>query len=129
MVSQPVFPPSFPAKPKSSNQPPPLSRPQQNSSEPAKTAPRTISGATPSLEAIVQTAFEKGYSDVHLGIGEQPRYRARGEMLTTNWPVTSTDVFRGWLQEILTPQQIDGFFGRRNLMDPMPSHSSGFAST
>ena len=58
----------------------------------------------------METAFEKGYSAVHLGVGEQPRYRARGEMLTTNWPATSTAVFRGWLQEILTPQQIDGFF-------------------
>ena len=76
----------------------------------------------------METAFEKGYSDVHLGVGEQPRYRARGEMLTTNWPVTSTAVFRGWLQEILTPQQIDGFSGKRNSMDPTPSLSYGSAS-
>ena len=112
MVSQPVFPPSFPAKPKSTNQP--LPSPQRTPTNPGPTTTKTAStagdGGNPSLEAIVQTAFEKGYSDVHLGVGEQPRYRARGEMLTTNWPVTSTAVFRGWLQEILTPQQIDGFF-------------------
>ncbi len=58
----------------------------------------------------MRTAYENGHSDVHLGVGEQPRYRARGEMLTTEWPVTTLAVFRGWLQEILTPQQIDAFF-------------------
>ena len=111
-VSQSVFPPSFPAKPKASNQPPPSPQrtPGPTNPGPNKTALTAGAGGGPSLEAIVQTAFEKGYSDVHLGVGEQPRYRARGEMLTTNWPVTSTAVFRGWLQEILTPQQIDGFF-------------------
>ena len=30
-------------------------------------------------------------------------------MLTTEWPVTTPAMFQGWLQEILTPQQIDGF--------------------
>ena len=30
-------------------------------------------------------------------------------MQGTEWPVTKADVFQGWLQEILTPQQIDGF--------------------
>ena len=112
VVSQPVFPPSFPAKPKTSNQPPPSPQrtPTPTNPGPTQTASTAGAGGTPSLEAIVETAFEKGYSDVHLGVGEQPRYRARGEMLTTNWPVTSTAVFRGWLQEILTPQQIDGFF-------------------
>ena len=112
VVSQSVFPPSFPAKPKTSNQPPPSPQrtPTPANPGPTQTASTAGAGGTPSLEAIVETAFEKGYSDVHLGVGEQPRYRARGEMLTTNWPVTSTAVFRGWLQEILTPQQIDGFF-------------------
>ena len=30
-------------------------------------------------------------------------------MQGTEWPVTRSDVFQGWLQEILTPQQIDSF--------------------
>ena len=30
-------------------------------------------------------------------------------MQGTDWPVTRAEVFQGWLQEILTPQQIDGF--------------------
>ena len=40
------------------------------------------------------------------GVGEVPRYRARGDMQGTDWPVTRAEVFQGWLQEILTPQQI-----------------------
>ena len=57
----------------------------------------------------MRIAHEAGHSDVHLGVGEQPRYRARGEMLTTEWPVTTAAVFQGWMQEILSPHQIDTF--------------------
>ena len=39
---------------------------------------------------------------------EVPRYRARGDMQGTDWPITRAEVFQGWLQEILTPQQING---------------------
>ena len=30
-------------------------------------------------------------------------------MQCTEWPETRAEVFQGWLQEILTPQQIDDF--------------------
>ena len=62
------------------------------------------------LEAIVKIAHEEGHSDVHLGVGEVPRYRARGEMQSTEWPATDLSTFQGWLHEILSPQQIDAFF-------------------
>ena len=61
------------------------------------------------LEAIVRIANERGYSDVHLGVGEQPRFRARGEMAGTGWPVTDAVTFSGWIKEILSPVQIDAF--------------------
>nr|WP_240906859.1 MULTISPECIES: type IV pilus twitching motility protein PilT [unclassified Synechococcus] len=61
------------------------------------------------MEEIVRIAHAAGHSDVHLGVGEVPRYRARGDIQGTEWPVTDADVFQGWLQEILTPQQIDAF--------------------
>ena len=89
-MSQPVFPPSFP--PRS-----------------AATTQRKESIGGPSLEQIVRIAHEEGHSDVHLGVGEVPRYRARGEMQTTDWPVSDQAHFDRWLQEILTPQQIDRF--------------------
>jgi twitching motility protein PilT len=92
-VAQPVFPPSFPP------------RPAVTSSSPA-----AATDPSPSLESIVRVAHEEGHSDVHLGVGESPRYRARGEMQQTDWPVTDQSVFQRWLGEILSPQQIDAFF-------------------
>ena len=58
----------------------------------------------------MRLAHDEGHSDVHLGVGEIPRYRARGEMLRTEWPITDQTIFQGWLGEILSPQQIDEFF-------------------
>ena len=57
----------------------------------------------------MRQAHEQGHSDVHLGIGEEPRYRARGEMLRTGWPVTDAATFARWLREILSPAEIDSF--------------------
>jgi twitching motility protein PilT len=42
----------------------------------------------PTLEQIVREAFDKGYSDIHLGVGEVPRFRDRGEINPTEYPVT-----------------------------------------
>ena len=68
------------------------------------------SGDSPTLETIVRIAHDEGHSDIHLGVGEVPRYRARGEMQTTDWPISDLPTFQSWLQEILSPQQIDAFF-------------------
>ena len=54
----------------------------------------------------MKIAHEQGHSDVHLGVNEIPRFRARGEMQTTDWPVTDQQVFQRWLGEILSPQQL-----------------------
>jgi twitching motility protein PilT len=69
-----------------------------------------LQGSQPSsLEGIVKLAAEKDFSDVHLGVGEEPRYRDRGEMLRTGWPVTDATGFHQWLKEMLSPAQIDAF--------------------
>ena len=69
-----------------------------------------INGAQPgSLAGIVQLAERSGFSDVHLGVGEEPRYRARGEMLRTGWPISDATTFNSWLREMLSPAQIDAF--------------------
>ncbi|MDD9803646.1 MAG: type IV pilus twitching motility protein PilT [Cyanobacteria bacterium MAG STY1_bin_7] len=101
-MAQPVFPPSFPPRPTAARSP-------ERSREVHNPAPRSAADGSPSLEEIVRIAHDAGHSDVHLGVGEVPRYRARGDMQGTDWPVTRAEVFQGWLQEILTPQQIDGF--------------------
>jgi twitching motility protein PilT len=72
-------------------------------------------GAMPtSLEGIVRLAQQQNYSDVHLGVGEEPRYRARGDMLRTGWPVTDSATFNGWLKEMLSPSQIDHFLKEKD---------------
>ena len=119
-MTSPVFPPGFPPLPKppgtpsssGSGLPPALSSPEQRFPEPkppVQTTTAVQQGQGPTLEEIVRIAHEAGHSDVHLGVGEQPRYRARGEMLLTDWPVSTPEVFQAWLQEILTPHQIDSF--------------------
>ena len=118
-MTSPVFPPGFPPRPpqetaaepshsaESSSPSLPFGLPLPPSDAGTKAAP--AEDEAPSLKDLVRIAHETGHSDVHLGVGEQPRYRARGEMLTTEWPVTTAAVFQGWMQEILSPHQIDTF--------------------
>ena len=69
-----------------------------------------LNGAQPgNLAGIVKIANANGFSDVHLGVGEEPRYRARGEMVRSGWPITDAARFNGWLREMLSPAQIDAF--------------------
>ena len=109
LVSKPVFPPNFPPQaPKSASQSAaPISR---SSTEGLTPFAGATPGVSPNLEEIVRIAYQKGHSDVHLGVGEVPRFRDRGEMQSTDWPVTDPERFQGWLQEILSANQIDEFF-------------------
>ena len=108
-MAQPVFPPSFPPRSTSVQKSEPAPRPARSGESPSPTPRTAAEDGSPSLEEIVRIAHDAGHSDVHLGVGEVPRYRSRGDMQGTDWPVTRADVFQGWLQEILTPQQIDAF--------------------
>jgi len=63
----------------------------------------------PSFEELMRFAFDNGYSDVHLGVGEPPRMRDRGEMMITDFPVTDEPTFWSWLAEILTDQEVQQF--------------------
>ena len=119
-VTSPVFPPGFPPLPQQPEAAPsqsgtriPASSPAERRAPaptpPAQTTTPAPRGQGPTLEEIVRIANDAGHSDVHLGVGETPRYRARGEMQLTEWPVSTPEVFQAWLQEILTPHQIDSF--------------------
>ncbi len=92
-MSQPVFPPGIPARPTFTPSPT-----QESSASPP-----------PSLEQIVRIAHDQGHSDIHLGIGETPRFRARGEIIRSDWPPTEPSEFQDWIRELLSPQQIDHF--------------------
>jgi twitching motility protein PilT len=63
----------------------------------------------PTLAQIVREAFDKGFSDVHLGVKEVPRFRNRGEIETTDYPVTDLDTFFSWLSEVLSDAEIQRF--------------------
>jgi twitching motility protein PilT len=75
------------------------------------------------LAEIVRIAHDHGYSDVHLGVGEEPRFRDRGDMIRTGWPRTDLARYRDWLREMLEPTEIDAF-QREKEYDG--SHSFGF---
>jgi twitching motility protein PilT len=66
-------------------------------------------GMPANLEGIVRIAFERNFSDVHLGVGEQPRFRSRGDIVRTGWPVTDSTTFLDWMREMLGPAEIDMF--------------------
>lgn len=63
----------------------------------------------PTLDHLVRHAYEKGFSDVHVGVGESPRFRNRGEIELTNYPVTDQATFMSWLREVLTDEEIRRF--------------------
>ncbi len=69
----------------------------------------SLSPGQPTLEQLVRHAYDKGYSDVHLGVGEVPRYRNRGEMDLTDYPETDQATFMSWLREVLTDEEIRSF--------------------
>ena len=83
----------------------------------------TPQAKTLTLEHIVRVANTSGYSDVHIGVGETPRYRARGDIITTQHPVTTLQQFNSWLTEIMTAHQIDEF---RRTKDFDGAHSFSF---
>lgn len=100
--SAPVPVPSAPASSHRSSAAPPM--------------PSTIlapASSLPTLEQLVREANDKGISDIHLGVGEVPRFRERGEIIVTNYPEIDSAAFFGWLQEILSDEQIEQF--RENL--------------
>jgi twitching motility protein PilT len=63
----------------------------------------------PSLEELIRIAFDEGFSDVHLGVGEIPRMRDRGEMLPLDYSPTDQPTFMSWLREILSEDEIQRF--------------------
>jgi twitching motility protein PilT len=76
--------------------PPSQSTPSKNSSQ-------------PTFKQLIHEAHEKGFSDIHLGVGEIPRFRNRGEIDTTDYPETDRETFMSWLHETLTEEEIKRF--------------------
>ena len=109
----------------SSAAPPPRSAPPEAQAVPRAAAPpanaasnvkarmpaRSVGPApgNPTLAQLVRYAYDKGFSDVHIGVGEVPRFRNRGEMELTDHPETDQATFMSWLREVLTDDEIRRF--------------------
>ncbi|WP_416668079.1 type IV pilus twitching motility protein PilT [Egbenema bharatensis] len=102
-----------PMPPPASAAPPPGQRPAPPPPPPAamrgQARAAKPSPGQPTLEQLIREAFDKGFSDVHVGVGETPRFRNRGEIDTTDYPTTDTDTFFSWLKEVLSDEDIDRF--------------------
>ncbi|WP_414754930.1 type IV pilus twitching motility protein PilT [Anabaena sp. CCY 9910] len=95
---------------RSANQPsppPPPSAAHRPGTPPSVSNPSNDSPLT--LAQIIREAFDNGYSDIHLGVGEVPRYRNRGEINPTEYPETDKATFMSWLREIMTEPEIQRF--------------------
>lgn len=79
-----------------------------NSLKDQSNRPQRASGQ-PSLEYIIKKAYEQGFSDIHLGVGEVPRMRDRGDMVSTQYPKTDLKTFMSWLDEILSDEEVNRF--------------------
>jgi twitching motility protein PilT len=100
---------STPSAPPPASPPPPAHRP--GTPPPIASNPASVRSnyLQPTLEQLIKEAFDKGYSDIHLGVGEIPRYRNRGEIQSTEHPETDRETFMSWLREVLTEAEINRF--------------------
>jgi len=74
---------------------------------PGSVRSKSSSGMT--LAQLIKEAYDKGFSDIHLGVGEVPRFRNRGEMQATEYPETDKETFMSWVREVLTEGEIKQF--------------------
>ncbi|MFB2838971.1 PilT/PilU family type 4a pilus ATPase [Floridanema evergladense] len=96
----PSAPPRVPQNPPPSMTAPAAVRPVETSQ---------LAAGQPTLLEIVKKAFDDGISDIHVGVGESPRFRKRGDIIGTDWPVTDEATFMSWLQEVLSDENIRKF--------------------
>ncbi|MCC5620267.1 type IV pilus twitching motility protein PilT [Nostoc sp. CHAB 5715] len=82
----------------------PVSPPPIPSSIPPKNSSPQLT-----LAKLIREAFDQGYSDIHLGVGEVPRFRSRGEIQPTDYPETDKEAFMSWLQEVMSEGEIQRF--------------------
>lgn len=79
-----------------------------NAQKQAARRPKPSAGQ-PTLDYIVRNAYESGFSDIHLGVGEVPRMRDRGKMERTDYPKTDRNTFFSWLHEVLSDEEVVRF--------------------
>ncbi len=81
----------------------------QVSAEPQRNTPTSI-------RQVIQDACDRGASVIYLQLGRPPFYRINGEMLPQGHFATITpDLFQHYLQEVLSPPQIQHYATTRKL--------------
>jgi len=87
----------------------PVASPSPGTPPPMTGAVRPKSSPGMTLSQLIKEAFDKGFSDIHLGVGEVPRFRSRGEMMQTEYPETDKETFVNWVREVLTEAEMKQF--------------------
>lgn len=101
--------------------PPPLAAtpappPPAPSAPPAAQQQRPVETPVSTIEQMVRDAHSASASDIHIRVGQVPRFRIRGVMqVATNHPKVTPEIFEQYLAEILTPEQRKQFATTKEL--------------
>ncbi|MEG4248778.1 PilT/PilU family type 4a pilus ATPase [Microcoleus sp. Pol10D4] len=101
--------------------PPPLAAtpappPPAPSAPPAAQQQRSVETPVSTIEQMVRDAHSASASDIHIRVGQVPRFRIRGVMqVATNHPKVTPEIFEQYLAEILTPEQRKQFATTKEL--------------
>ncbi|MEG4986549.1 PilT/PilU family type 4a pilus ATPase [Microcoleus sp. BR0-C5] len=101
--------------------PPPLAATPPPPPAPAPSAPpaaqqRPVETPVSTIEQMVRDAHAASASDIHIRVGQVPRFRIRGVMqVATNHPKVTPEIFENYLAEILTPEQRKQFATTKEL--------------
>lgn len=69
----------------------------------------------PRLDAFLKLGLEQGCSDIHLAVGAPPLLRMQGDLLPIKFRPLAGAELEGYVFEILTSSQIDGFKNGQDL--------------
>ena len=58
---------------------------------------------------MVAVAHQRQVEEIHLGVGEQPRFREQGEINPTDWPRSSAEDINQMVTEVLSEAQLSSF--------------------
>jgi twitching motility protein PilT len=82
---------------------------------PAPTVPMNVKPRS-TIEQMVRDAHAKQASDIHIRVGESPRFRIQGQMMVPREQLKVTpELFEHYLAEILTPHQRQLFLENKEL--------------
>ncbi len=96
--------------------PPPLAVAPPPAPAPSAPPQRTVEAPVSTIEQMVRDAHTASASDIHIRVGQVPRFRIRGVMqVATSHPKVTPEIFEHYLAEILTPEQRKQFVTTKEL--------------